>query len=322
MKKLIRRHSTPPVLSEGNASHESPRTRKAQRLLRQVHADLLNRDPEKYGDWLSKLKAGRAFVRHNPFVWNNPYFERALERLALIDVIYGFGRKADDISDKDAPLPAGWASPADCIEHLVTFVRDRNATDDDLEFLLDYALGMGDALGMDIREGISHILRSLLFDARRGANPSPVILTRAELEENYFLLDEEGTIGLCLMILGESRASFADISLLGMATRIQYTLRDLREDMCKGLCNVPSEDFKALGMYVPDVASKTEIQHWFDSTPTRAWRSKEAARGLSLYAQYEARREQLQVHHLTQAILEFLYERSTKRGLQEALRVA
>ena len=177
-------------------------------------------------------------------------------------------------------------------------------------------------MGIDPRREIGLVLRSLLFDARRRESLKLVIVPRAELDGNNFLLDEEGTIGLCLLILGETRESFAAISLLGIATRIMYTLRDLREDMGKRLCNVPSEDFESFGMYVPDITSDQAIQRWYDSAPVRAWRAKEAERGLELYSAYDAVRDNLKVHTFTRAILEYLYERSTKTGLEEAVKAA
>lgn len=303
-------------------SSDTVRDCKAAVLLKRVHDDMLRRDPKKYGDWLKRLEAGRTFVKNNPFALKNPFFKRALERLRFIDLIYGVGRKADDIADDDAPLPPGWTSASDYIAHLVEFLRSRNTTDDELEFLLGYVLDVGEGLGIDPRREIELVLRSLLFDARRRESPRLVIVPRAELDGNNFLLDEEGTIGLCLLILGETRESFAAISLLGIATRIMYTLRDLREDMGKRLCNVPREDFDAFGMYVPDVTSAQAIQDWYDSGPVRAWRAKEAQRGLELYRKYDAVRDNLQVHDFTRAILEYLYERSTKAGLEDVLKAA
>ena len=283
---------------------------------------MLRRDPEKYGDWLKKLQGGRTFLRSNAIALRDLFFKRALERLKLIDLIYGVGRKADDIADDDAPLPRGWTSASDYIAHLLEFLRSRNTTDDELEFLLGHVLDVGDELGIDPRREIGLVLRSLLFDARRRESLKLVIVPRAELDGNNFLLDEEGTIGLCLLILGETRESFAAISLLGIATRIMYTLRDLREDMGKRLCNVPSEDFESFGMYVPDTTSAQAIQDWYDSGPVRAWRAKEAQRGLELYREYDAVRDKLKVHDFTRAILEYLYERSTKTGLEDVLKAA
>jgi hypothetical protein len=305
-----------------DTTEQRERAEKAARLRKRVHDDLLRRDPNKYGRWLRDLEGGRSFVRKGAALLRQKLLPRALDRLELTDTLYAVMRLVDDIADADAPLPMGWPSATAYLEHLLDFVRTRCPSDDEMVYLLGYVLDLGYELGMDLREGIAFVLLALLFDARRREAGTLVIVPRTQLDGNYFLLDEKGVIGLCLTVLGESPESFGTISLLGVATRKMYTLRDLREDMRKSLCNVPYEDFRTFDMYVPEVSSEDALRRWYDSGPTRAWRAAEARRGIELYDAYDRKREGLDLYWFTPIILNRLYERSTLAGLEGELTAA
>lgn len=264
---------------------------------RRIASHMLSTRPGKYNGWIRALSAA-------------PYIPGWRDRMELITVLYLAIHYIDDVADGDAPLPRHCPSAVGYVARKIQFSKYGGEPEDDIEGLLDYSFAIADKLGIDPLIYVRDILTSLLFDARRRnpANPQPI--SRRVLEDNFHRLDISGVIGLCLKIFGETECCSEDLDPLGTASRVHLTLKDVREDIRVGLCNISTEDTQSFGILDVRDTSSPEMQ---------AWCRHEAARGMDLIAEHRRRKARLPLHSLTRAVLYGMYEMPARMHLKKLL---
>ena len=278
--------------------------REAQRLWEEVFSQMLETRARKYQYFLAGLAFGIRILL--------PQRKRA----DIFRCVYASLRRADDVADGDIPNPPPHNTAPEFIERLISFVEIGGTTpEDNAEKLLSYAFMLAKEENIDISGCVRKILDSLLFDARR-RNPVLQVFPARTLDEYFHRMDIEGTIEMCLLLTEENRRSVAHAHLsdLGKATRIYYTLRDLKEDTTAGLCNISQEDIHTFGISdVRDNSSKGIL----------AWQRLQAQKGLRLLRQHRACMRWpplIEMNLRTKAVLWFVYEAPAGRYFRTILR--
>ena len=277
-----------------------------------VYGYLLATRGNKYKKWIRGIKILKRLALWAER-WLVPlgleYFRDARERLDMLEAVYTGLRPADDITDGDAELPGN--IPADMyIVRLIVFVKTGGMPRDLVERLMAHAFYTGDKLGMNMREPVLKVLRSLLFDAKRRDSSTLQICDADEMEKNYDLCDIEGVVIGCLIAARESLEEWERIAPLARAVRIGYNIEDLDAEMSKNLCNISREDVEKFNIFDPRDTHSHEV---------RKWKFTEAARGLILLERYRWGIRTSTLHPITRLILWLAFERPTEKSLDRIL---
>lgn len=237
------------------------------------------------------------------------------ERVEFLKIYYALMRYIDDIIDGDRPLPEGYGSIVAFTEDLLTFVRQPVNAEEErvnvVQRLLLYCLRLGARFDQDFHVETEYILSSMLFDAKRRTDASPTFHSEESLQRYFHDLDIRGTIRACLKVGDESTELEEDIVPLGRATRIQYNLRDLDEDVAAGLVNVSAEDAKRLGLTMDD------LQQGTNSSGVRAWCTEQAALAWTQLEQHGKAAKPKR--WMTNAVLSWVYERPARNFIRQTL---
>jgi hypothetical protein len=214
----------------------------------EVYKHMLATRGEKYKWFLRALRLFK-YVSLNP------------TRGELLESYYVLMRYIDDVVDGDAALPKEYASTTAFVEEKIAFSQGKCIARDSIDYLIAHCLVLGRSLGCDLAEETQDILNSMCFDTLRVGTGN--ISTREELRHHFDLLDIRGTIKGALKVVGDNPQKYALIQPLGLASRIYYNLRDYRDDIYKGIVNIPKEDIVAY--HIKDITNLSErgIQTWF-----------------------------------------------------------
>lgn len=290
-------------------------------IMAEVRAHMMLTRPGKYDGWFMAIDRYTTIARLGDrfsFIPGLEFFEHGEELAFGTNAVYSGIHAGDDIADGDADVPPGFTSAEDYIGHILRMLDNTEEPREPRGMLTIYGLGLLQKHGIDIRQEIRDVTLTLKFDAARRSR-GLILIDREELEQNDYFRDESGTIGSCLKIAREQSVTVADIAPLGRAMQIAYTLRDMAHDVLKLMLNVPREDFRRLGMYIPD-PTEAAVQWWLRSAPVRRWRAEEAERGLLLLHRYQAHQLNLRMHVYTRKVLEKGYARKAGPFLQNVLR--
>jgi len=204
-------------------------------------------------------------------------------------------RRVDDVADGHLPVPQGFASASDFVKYNIEF--DYKNPQDDTDYLAIYYSQLAKKQGFDLVNESKDILYSMLFDAiRDGKN---IVYSQKTLTDHFDLLDIRGTICAALKIFGEDPARYEDLSALGQAARIYYTLRDFPEDVKDKQINISREDMNKYRLSVNDLRNPSAM---------RPWRLHEAGRGTLLLEKHRQNIKQTPpFKFVTRATLPFVY---------------
>jgi phytoene/squalene synthetase len=211
-------------------------------------------------------------------------------------------RPLDNVVDGDAPVPEGYASAADYVrgrkEHLA-----RGTIEDGVDMHLRCAQAAAHRAGFPIRDELETMLAYFLFDAERTGTWRT--FRRAELDAVFFSRDIFVCTRIPLMAFGEDAGRWDAIAPLAEAARTGYdSLRDLAQDLGKGVVNIPSEDMAAFGI----APARLALPDPLSDPAVRAWRKHEARRGISMLGEYRRAARGLDLKPFTRATLAGIYE--------------
>lgn len=229
----------------------------------------------------------------------------------LLEVFYLVNRYIDDIADADAEPNWTVAQRIAYLERKRAFTLRPVGPQDDMEHLILYYQAIAEECGESSaweKDAIC-IIDSMLFDARR--LDTGLIFTQAELETNYHLLDEEGTVRPMLRLFNEQAERYPQLSALAKAVRIYYNLRDLRLDFIKGVVNIGKN-------YVTEhrIGLKSEPEMMQTSLD---WQKEQAREGLRLLADHRDSLSRHPFKPFTRLALYVLYEKATESFLKSFL---
>lgn len=230
-----------------------------QRMRHEVGSRLRQRS-SKYVLWLTTMRfAG--------------FFMRDFDKGSLLEADYLWLREVDDIADGDKPLPAGYSSQAEYVAEKLTFLRELNEPQDDVDALILFCSALSSKIGIDLSHPRQMIMESMLFDAQRLGTGA--VFPEAVLQEYFYKCDIVGTIAGALPLFGESTGKWPYLYDSGQAVRIYYNLRDFEDDIDAGLVNISEEDMQRFGITNSDLYN-------IENAPLKAWFTDQAEQGLAL----------------------------------------
>jgi hypothetical protein len=250
-----------------------------------------------------------------------------LERLEILNKIYLACRILDDAVDGDSPRKLS----ADQITNLVSAASKNFDTENwDRKSVIDVfyseAMAVCGKISLDIKQQVSTVIHSLEFDARRRADFMKTgqrkFYPQTELEQNYYRLDIEGTIGACLELTNErdTRANRDIVEPLGKACRIFYDIRDLARETRDGLVNIAIEDAGKFGIDIRDLSAWAESSGDLTKAPAglKQWILAKIEQGKILIRKYEALITECDFKPLTRSILHKSYLEQCKPFFEKA----
>lgn len=299
--------------------------RAAADVKKHIKTQMLRSRWPKYAAWFMGIAIFKRIAQLGEFFSFVPgleYFEDGMRRAEAIESIYTASHFVDDVVDRDAELPDGYASSVEYVDRIIHVIDGIDAPRDAIERLFVYGLGLARQTGVGVAPDLREVMLSLRFDAVRQTAGSMQVFKKAEMQHHFHFRDTIGVIGICLKLMREWYVKYSDLSELGEATRIYYNLRDLKEDVRARLFNIPAEDVDLFGISLPDHVSEDTVSAWCRSVPVRKWCAAEAERGLALLATYRKKRPRLQLHSFTRAVLHWMYERKTDAYLRRIIQPA
>lgn len=229
----------------------------------------------------------------------------------LLEAFYLVNRYIDDVADEDALSGIGLEARIQYIERKKYFTINPTDPQDEIEFLILYYQELARQRGENYTPEAVYIIDSMLFDSQRLY--SGRIFSASDLQHNYHLLDEQGTVRPMLKLFNESADRFSDLAALAKAVRIAYNLRDLQSDIAKGLINIPREDIDAYGLReVYTLVCQTE-----SVSVLSRWLKDQANIGLRLLVTHRRQLARKAFGIFTRFVLWIVYERSAEALLKK-----
>ncbi len=223
---------------------------------------LSKRRPKKYAEFLQKLNKLKILF----IVWWLPDIEK---RVKLFKYIYYAMRLLDDICDWDTPKKLSNVEKNDLAENICDIDTDRKEL---LNLLIKEIFILSDDL--QILEEVSYylyqIIISVKFDLYRTINNKEWVVSKNDLNQNFYKMDIEWTIGLTALIFWlEVKKSINILKYLWEATRIWYNLEDFKSDISNKIINIPKEDMEKYHVSLKDL--KNFQENWIICRGLNDW---------------------------------------------------
>lgn len=243
-----------------------------KRTIENVQAFLSRRRPEKYEDFLKKLNKTKILFT---VIWL-PHIE---ERVLLIKYIYYAMRILDDICDWDTPNKVDDESKKESIIIAINSMWNNwsSINKNILRLLLEEIEKLSRIVWIEmwIKDSILQIILSIWFDIERILEVSWwKIVAKKDLEENFHKMDIEWTIWWTALIFWiDLEKTKLLLRELWEATRIWYTLEDLKSDIDAWIINIPKEDLDEFWITIEDL--KRFSKEWYLSNGLKKWIKKQ-----------------------------------------------
>jgi len=235
------------------------------------------------------------------------------ERLEILNKVYTACRILDDAVDGDSPRKL----TADETEAYATGAVDRfesesfdprNAVDAFLEDALDKC----NQIGLDIKQQILCVLKSVQFDAKRRSEflrtGIPWFYSEEELQIHYHQMDIQGTVGAMLELTGEgdSDPNQLLITPLAKSCRYFYDVRDLVKEVKQGLVNISKEEAKRFGIDIHSLYIWANIDGDYGTAPegVKAWISEKIREGQKLLKKHQEQMQEASFNGTTNEVLD------------------
>lgn len=269
----------------------------ARQMRQRIYRHMLQTRGWKYKAFLRYLRLFR-YVSFTP------------KRGEFLESYYTLMRYLDDVVDGDAPLPDGFANPADYILQKIRFSQNPSQPVDEADYMLLHCYRVAEKFGEQFREETADILHSLLFDARRRNQLQ--VFPAAELMQHFHRLDIRGTIRATLKIFREDPEKYIYLEPLGTASRYQYDLEDFDADIKAGYVNIPAEDCETFG-----IGREELLQPGHPSV--KAWLKQHAQQGMELLREHHRLLPGGKFSWLARASFPLVYEKPAKKIFRQVL---
>lgn len=224
-----------------------------------------------------------------------------------LNIAYHFCRKIDDIADGDQDLPKEYNDFSDLTTKLKNAMRSNMYISSDLEILLRGTVrDMLDYHGFDVRNDLNKFLDAMGYENERRLNKR--ISSRKQLYELY-----QNSFGIP-----------QDISFIGIGSKVRsvnipelaevqgrtYAVRDLDQDLSKGIIFIPKEIVPSIvdvNYLCKDPHSIPEIKRWMNDELIEVKRLTNILRDKKL-----DRRGRIIVNFLTRGIEKYCNKRKMK----------
>lgn len=255
--------------------------------------------------------------KYSMFLWELQGFRYLIHnslRADLMENYYCHQRCTDDIADGDHPLPVGYPSPSAYVQKRLDFARDPSSGPKDVvDQVLLRCYQLAERLGFSVQSETILMLQSILFDAdRRGKNTE---YPQAVLDKNFDDLDGKGTVSLSLKFFGEDKDHEKKLHLLrplATATRMHYSIDDLKTDLLEGVRNISAEDMAKHG--ITDAALRDP-----HSPAVQAWKRQEALKGMDLLKQHERNLHRMKLRWFTPSVLQWVFRKRAQKCFRQVL---
>lgn len=235
-------------------------------IIRKNSQDMRDRAPNKYNAMLAILKV-----------------------FPDLQIAYHFGRKLDDIADGDSLLPENYDYFPNLTKHLKNALLDRSLIYEagECEFLMREVLvrtKSREKIEGETKAEIDKFLDAILFDYLR--RERHLTLGKNELETVY--LETFGhALNIAFIILG-SNCRFKDIPELGLAQGKAFAVKDLREDVEMGICNIPKGVLDLSGLSFYELMTNPNLA--FGNPVLAEWMTTEMAEARNLVSQLKKKK--------------------------------
>ncbi|MFM8374189.1 MAG: hypothetical protein ACKOCO_17575 [Bacteroidota bacterium] len=267
--------------------------------------------------WRNHIYQHMLRTRGAKYLWFLKYLKlfrliaKTPERADFLESYYTLMRYLDDIVDEDAPLPQGYTDTESCLLDKIRFAGNPVDPSDESDAMMIHCFQLGNTFGESFTDETEDILGSLLFDARRMEKFR--FFRSEELMAHYHQLDIRGTVKATIKLFRENPDDFLLLEPLGMASRFFYDIRDVYDDLSKGLVNISLEDAGAFGITASNIneSGNPGIQRW-----CRA----QALRGLQLLDLHRQQIRKGSFRLSTRLTFLFVYERPARGFFNKTLR--
>lgn len=184
---------------------------------------------------------------------------------------YFFCRAVDDFADGDRDLPSEHGDYFQFSRTLIDLIDGNREPTDDVDFLLSQViqrLGSNTSNGIDVKTELKAFMKAMEIENERRMNNG--LLTREQLMDLY--RDSfSSPQNIAFAALG-STASSEVVSQLGLLQGSFYAIRDLRDELPRGIINIPSEviersDLEHGDLCDPDIVLENpSIQEWIKAS--------------------------------------------------------
>jgi len=240
--------------------------------IQSIQDHMYQRNPEKYGDFLSTLGKIESVLRLM-MIPNKDI------RVELFKYVYYAMRLVDDIVDGDTNPPLSLDERKEFMQSIIWENKTdiRNSLYEELNNkIVELSRNLG--LEKEMSWAINEILLSMNYDLLRIIDDTK-IRSKEDLKRNFHSMDIIWTIvGTCIIFGIQPYKAIELIMPLGEACRIMYNLRDFWEDIEAGLINIPKEDLSEFWITKEELLSVKEngknvdfkglpssIKSWFHS---------------------------------------------------------
>lgn len=256
-------------------------------------------------------------TRGSKYLWFLKYLKlfrliaKTPERADFLEAYYTLMRYLDDIVDNDAPLPAGYRDTESYLLDKIRFTSNPVDPSDESDAMMIHCFQLGNTFGESFKDETEDILGSLLFDARRMEHTR--FFSSEELMEHYHQLDIRGTVRATIKLFREDVGDYLLLEPLGMASRFFYDIRDVYDDLSRGLINISREDADAFGI---TISNMNESGH----PGIQRWCRAQALRGLQLLDLHRQQIPKGNFRLSTRLTFLFVYERPARGFFNKTLR--
>lgn len=217
--------------------------------IQKIQEILTIRRPEKYSNFLNSLENLKKLFT----IWGLPDIEK---RVKLFKYVYYAMRLLDDICDWDTPFE---------LSAKEKIYLSKNTCDFDWKNLINLLLKeiyiISDELWIiwEVAEKLELIIKSVKFDLYRSLQSQNWIVSKSNLENNFYQMDINWTIWLTaiLFCLDENHTTHL-LKELWKASRLWFNLEDFSADISKKLSNISKEEMESYWISVNDLINFSE----------------------------------------------------------------
>jgi hypothetical protein len=215
---------------------------------------LKRRNPEKYGSYVFGMKYIIPLLLKLP--WNLKWADQ------MLPIMYAACRIIDDVTDGDFPdIPSARSK---YVKERLTFILSASTifprVPEEFLFARIFDIARTSWKLSEVMEGTGMIVESMLFDAERiekFQSTRGLSFPECQKLEDHFVLMDILWTGIwlrTLLNLSDDPKILDCMRNIGVACHIEYTLKDLPEDLRAGIVNISKEDAERYGISISELS--------------------------------------------------------------------